>query len=104
MVYDKNISLSLLIFMHLIHISDSSTEKFLIDHLLSNYSSYPRPVRNVKDPIIVTFGFNLIQITNIIERDQYITTKLWMRMKWKNELLNWNPEDWENITVTRLPQ
>ena len=94
----------ILILLYLLPVCDASTEKFLLDHILSNYSSYPRPVKDVNNPIFVTFGFNLIQITNIIEKDQYITTKLWMRMKWKNELLNWIPADWDNITVTRLPQ
>ena len=39
--------LLLLLLLH-VHPSSASTEKFLLDHLLSNYSSYPRPVKNVR--------------------------------------------------------
>ena len=80
----------------------SYAEKGLIDHLLTGYSIHMRPVRNASNPVDVTFGFTLIQIVSLVERDQLITTKLWMRMKWRNELMAWDPRRWGNITQTRL--
>lgn len=98
--------MKLIIILLIVFVRQASptSEKKLIDHLLTNYSIYPRPVLNRNDPVNVTFGFNLIQIMNVVERDQYITTKLWMRMTWINEFLKWKPHMWDNITHTRLPR
>ena len=82
--------------------SSLTEEKALIRHLLTNSSIYARPVINSGNPVVVTFGFSLIQLTNVVEHDQYITTKIWMRMSWVNELLRWDPEHWGSITRTRL--
>ena len=94
----------MLMLFHFVRHSLLMEEKSLIDRLVSKYSKYARPVINRTNPVVVTFGFSLIQLTNVVERDQYITTKIWMRMSWVNELLRWDPEHWGNITRTRLPR
>lgn len=83
--------------------STQNEEQFLINHLLQNYSKYTRPAKNTRTAVHVTFGFNLIQIIELRERDQYMTCKIWMRLIWMNELLRWNPATWSNITRFRLP-
>lgn len=88
----------------MVTLSTQSNEKKLIDHLLQDYSRYARPVVNVKKAINVTFGFELIHIVKIVESDQTITGKVWIRMSWVNELMKWNPNKWGNVTKSRLDQ
>ena len=82
--------------------SSQTTEKFLLDHLLKDYSPFVRPVFNKSHPVVVTFGFELAHIVSIVENTQTFVAKVWLRMSWKNELLKWNPHKWGNITRTRL--
>lgn len=80
--------------------TQSRTE--LSNALMTESNVFTRPVLNPNDATIVTLGFELIHLINLIEQDQSITTKVWMRMQWKNELLNWNPEKFFNVTQTKL--
>ncbi|XP_073245838.1 neuronal acetylcholine receptor subunit alpha-10-like [Porites lutea] len=77
-------------------------EERLIDDLLENYTKEARPVKNPKDKIEVEFGFELVQLVHVNDRNQRITTNVWVRQIWTNELLTWNPHDYNNITAVRL--
>ena len=37
----------------------------LLVHLESSFSQYARPVRNVSDPVVVTLGFELVQLVKV---------------------------------------
>ena len=64
-----------------------------LQHYLSkNFSSKARPVLNSRTPVVVTFGFELIQIVDVLETEQVIALKLWIRMAWSSPLLRWNPK------------
>ena len=62
------ITSTLFLILLLLRPCSTSTEKSLLDHLLANYSSLERPVKNVSSPVVVTMGFNLIQIMSIVEK------------------------------------
>ena len=53
-------------------------------------------------PVVVTFGFELIQIVEVFEEHQSIEMKLWLRMEWINEFLRWNPENFQNVTWVQV--
>ena len=85
-----------------IQASSAIGEKELLKHLLNDANEHVRPVKDVRNPIVVTFGFSLIQIIDLVETDQYMSVKLWLRMSWINEIMTWDPKDWGNVTHTRV--
>ena len=40
----------------------------------------------------------LLQLYFQDEKHQIMNLNLWVRMKWRNPFLKWNPEDYGNIT------
>jgi len=63
-------------------ITQMSGEKLLIKHLLENYETIGivgRPVYNTSETISVQYGIGLIQILDLNEKDQILTTNVWCR-------------------------
>ena len=59
-----------------------SDEKRLIKHLLTNYERVGivgRPVYNTSQTIEVRYGLALIQILDLDEKNQVLTTNCWSR-------------------------
>ena len=59
-----------------------SDEKRLIKHLLQNYErvgKVGRPVFNTTETINVRYGLALIQILDLDEKNQVLTTNCWSR-------------------------
>ena len=44
-------------------------EERLITDLLANYTKEARPVKDPRDKIVVTFGFELVQLVNVVSSD-----------------------------------
>ncbi|EDO32052.1 predicted protein, partial [Nematostella vectensis] len=65
--------------------------------LFKNYTPEARPVLHVKDPVVVKMGLMLKQIIDVDEKNQILTTNVWIRLYWKDHLLNWNPEDFGGV-------
>lgn len=82
--------------------SYSNSELDLINHLQRDNLQFVRPVLKVSDPVKVTFGFELVHIVSVTESTQMIEMKIWIRMKWKSELLTWDPIQYGNVSTTRL--
>ena len=74
----------------------------LLHTLQANFSRIARPVLEASKPVYVTFGFELIQIVELMEEDQSIILKQWLRMSWVNELTRWSPENHHNITSVQV--
>jgi hypothetical protein len=53
-------------------------EQSLIVRLLRNYDPAARPVFNATRPVVIKFGFALIQICDMDERNQIFTTNVWL--------------------------
>lgn len=53
--------------------------KRLLDDLLNNYNNVVRPVADPKDKINLRLGLKLSQIADIDERNQIMTTNVWVR-------------------------
>ncbi|XP_066932120.1 neuronal acetylcholine receptor subunit alpha-9-like [Clytia hemisphaerica] len=70
------------------------------DLFLTNegYTSKARPVLDKSKPVIVKMNIALAQVVELNDRDQSLTTNIWIRQFWKNEFLTWNPSDYANIT------
>lgn len=84
-----------------ISLSYQATEADLVTKLTST-SKFVRPVKDPKNTINVTFGFELVHLVKISESEQTIQVKLWLRMYWKNEVLLWDPYMYDGATDVRL--
>ena len=96
--------LLLLLLLSTVLPSHQSDERQLIAHLLKGNSRYARPTLDADKAVNVTFGYEMVHIVSIIETEQTITVKVWIRMSWINEYMRWDPHDWGGVTVTRVGQ
>jgi hypothetical protein len=69
----------LLLLAFINYIKSNEDAKRLLDDLLSKYVSNVRPVRKPSDPIKIYLGLKLSQIADIDERNQIMTTNVWVR-------------------------
>ncbi|XP_006181801.1 5-hydroxytryptamine receptor 3A isoform X1 [Camelus ferus] len=75
----------------------------LSDHLLADYKKGVRPVRDWRKPTTVSIDVIVYAILNVDEKNQVLTTYIWYRQFWADEFLQWNPEDFDNITKLSIP-
>ncbi|XP_052826361.1 neuronal acetylcholine receptor subunit alpha-7 [Octopus bimaculoides] len=81
----------------------SAEERRLLETLFASYNPLERPVANHTDTLLVLFGITLQQIIDVDEKNQNLASNLWLNIKWNDTNLVWNPEDFGNITLIRLP-
>ncbi|XP_007535414.1 5-hydroxytryptamine receptor 3A [Erinaceus europaeus] len=75
----------------------------LAAHLLAHYEKGVRPVRDWRKPTTVSIDVIVYAILNVDEKNQVLTTYIWYRQFWTDEFLQWNPEDFDNITRLSIP-
>ncbi|XP_074523221.1 neuronal acetylcholine receptor subunit alpha-7-like [Halichoeres trimaculatus] len=71
--------------------------------LLKNYNPLVRPVHNDSEALTVNFGLTLNQIMDVDEKNQVLTTNLWLKLSWDDAYLKWNPEDYAGVSNVRFP-
>ncbi|XP_078583571.1 neuronal acetylcholine receptor subunit alpha-10-like [Branchiostoma floridae x Branchiostoma japonicum] len=71
--------------------------------LVGNYDSSVRSVRNARQATEVKVDVALRQVLRLSERDQILTTVLWVRLLWTDEFLRWYPEEHGGQSVIRIP-
>ncbi|XP_061175301.1 neuronal acetylcholine receptor subunit alpha-9-like isoform X2 [Saccostrea echinata] len=84
-----------------------SSEKLLIKKLLTEYKErgiMGRPVERHHEILTVKFGLSLIQILDLDEKNQVLTTNAWVTHKWKDIYMTWNESEYDNITKIRVPK
>ncbi|XP_023371367.1 neuronal acetylcholine receptor subunit alpha-2 isoform X2 [Otolemur garnettii] len=68
--------------------SHPQAEDRLFKHLFGGYNRWARPVPNTSD---------------VDEKNQMMTTNVWLKQEWNDYKLRWNPADFGNITSLRVP-
>ncbi|XP_029452071.1 neuronal acetylcholine receptor subunit alpha-2 isoform X2 [Rhinatrema bivittatum] len=81
----------------------SHAEEHLFRHLFSDYNRWSRPVPNTSDIVIVKFGLSIAQLIDVDEKNQMMTTNVWLKQEWEDYKLRWNPADYDNVTSIRVP-
>ncbi|XP_040888392.1 neuronal acetylcholine receptor subunit alpha-2-like [Toxotes jaculatrix] len=79
------------------------TEDELFRSLFGGYSKWTRPARNVTDVVIVKFGLSIAQLIDVDEKNQMMTTNVWLKQEWTDYKLQWSPSDFDNVTSIRVP-
>uniref|UniRef100_A0A3B1KHQ0 Cholinergic receptor, nicotinic, alpha 4b n=1 Tax=Astyanax mexicanus TaxID=7994 RepID=A0A3B1KHQ0_ASTMX len=83
--------------------SRAHAEERLLQVLFSRYNKLSRPVANISDVVLVHFGLSIAQLIDVDEKNQMMTTNVWVKQEWSDYKLRWNPEEYENVTSIRIP-
>ncbi|XP_005410038.1 PREDICTED: neuronal acetylcholine receptor subunit alpha-4 [Chinchilla lanigera] len=78
-------------------------EERLLKTLFSGYNKWSRPVANISDVVLVRFGLSIAQLIDVDEKNQMMTTNVWVKQEWHDYKLRWDPSDYENVTSIRIP-
>ncbi|XP_038865164.1 neuronal acetylcholine receptor subunit alpha-2-like [Salvelinus namaycush] len=78
-------------------------EDRLFNRLFVGYNKWSRPVRNISDVVIVKFGLSIAQLIDVDEKNQMMTTNVWLKQEWSDYKLRWRPSDYDNVTSIRVP-
>ncbi|XP_036386552.1 neuronal acetylcholine receptor subunit alpha-4-like [Megalops cyprinoides] len=78
-------------------------EERLLRKLLTRYNKLSRPVANISDVVLVRFGLSIAQLIDVDEKNQMMTTNVWVKQEWNDYKLRWNPQEYENVTSIRIP-
>ncbi|CAK6980236.1 neuronal acetylcholine receptor subunit alpha-9-like [Scomber scombrus] len=96
-------SLSLLFFLPVSLAAHGRYAQKLLTDLFSNYTNALRPVEDTDHIINVTLQITLSQIIDMDERNQILTTYLWIRQVWIDAYLTWKKEDYDGLDTIRIP-
>ncbi|XP_024146826.1 neuronal acetylcholine receptor subunit alpha-2 isoform X2 [Oryzias melastigma] len=81
----------------------SHAEDQLFKTLFTGYNKWSRPVPNISDVVIVKFGLSIAQLIDVDEKNQMMTTNVWLKQEWNDYKLRWKPSDYDNVTSIRVP-
>ncbi|KAK2919801.1 neuronal acetylcholine receptor subunit alpha-5 isoform X1 [Channa argus] len=83
--------------------SYAKAEDKLFKYLFDNYQKWVRPVEYLNQTIQVKFGLAISQLVDVDEKNQLMTTNVWMKQEWSDMKLRWDPDDYLGITTIRVP-
>ncbi|XP_071013854.1 neuronal acetylcholine receptor subunit alpha-5-like [Oncorhynchus clarkii lewisi] len=83
--------------------SYAKTEDKLFKNLFRNYQKWVRPVEYLNGTVRVRFGLAISQLVDVDEKNQLMTTNVWMKQEWLDMKLRWDPGDYLGITNIRVP-
>lgn len=81
----------------------SEDEERLVRDLFRDYNKLIRPVENSNQTVEVEMGLSFVQLININEKNQVMTSNVWQQFHWKDYQLKWEPALYGGIDVLRLP-
>uniref|UniRef100_A0A0N5C4N5 Neur_chan_LBD domain-containing protein n=2 Tax=Strongyloides papillosus TaxID=174720 RepID=A0A0N5C4N5_STREA len=84
-------------------IQTKNFESQLYEDLLYDYNKIPRPVKNSSDILLVHVGASLIRIIDVDEKNQILTTNVWLEMNWIDAKLQWDPKKYGGIKTLHIP-
>ncbi|XP_064820523.1 neuronal acetylcholine receptor subunit beta-2 [Oncorhynchus masou masou] len=104
MAVTVTLSLSLLL-LSLSCTGAENAEERLVNYLLSpeRYNKLIRPAVNKSQQVTISIQVSLSQLISVNEREQIMTTNLWLFQEWNDYRLRWDPDKYEGIKKLRIP-
>ncbi|XP_076028462.1 neuronal acetylcholine receptor subunit alpha-7-like [Oratosquilla oratoria] len=87
---------------HLAEILAGQHERRLLNDLLRSYNTLERPTANESEAVVVKLGLTLQQIIDVDEKDQILTTNVWLNFEWTDQNLVWNETDYGGVVDLRV--
>ncbi|CAF4648713.1 unnamed protein product, partial [Rotaria sp. Silwood1] len=67
------------------------------------YNKLIRPVKHNSEKLTVYLGLRLTQLLDVDEKNQIMTTNVWLKQLWIDEHLKWDPMNFNNLTNISIP-
>merc|ERR1719422_2874142 len=80
-----------------------SHERRLLNDLMNSYQKLERPVINESNAVTVKLGLTLQQIMDVDEKNQILTTNVWLNLEWTDSNMRWNVSEYNNVKDIRVP-
>ncbi|XP_077384227.1 neuronal acetylcholine receptor subunit alpha-7-like isoform X1 [Festucalex cinctus] len=77
-------------------------QRFLLRELLRDYNPMERPVANDSHSLTVHFSITLMQVMDVDEKNQILTTNIWLQMQWYDHYLQWNQSEYPGVKNLRF--
>ncbi|KAG9489708.1 hypothetical protein GDO78_005577 [Eleutherodactylus coqui] len=83
----------------------ADSEERLMDTLLrrDRYNKLIRPAYNNTQLVSIKLQLSLAQLISVNEREQIMTTNVWLNQEWVDYRLTWNPAEFDGIRKLRIP-
>uniref|UniRef100_A0A673UVC1 Cholinergic receptor nicotinic gamma subunit n=1 Tax=Suricata suricatta TaxID=37032 RepID=A0A673UVC1_SURSU len=78
-------------------------EERLLADLMRGYNPHLRPAERDSDVVNVSLKLTLTNLISLNEREEALTTNVWIEMQWCDYRLRWDPQDYEGLWVLRVP-
>ncbi|XP_057631197.1 acetylcholine receptor subunit beta isoform X3 [Chionomys nivalis] len=75
----------------------SEAEGRLLEKLFSDYDNSVRPAREAGDRVGVSIGLTLAQLISLNEKDEEMSTKVYLDLAWTDYRLSWDPAEHDGI-------
>uniref|UniRef100_A0A0X3NKR3 Acetylcholine receptor subunit alpha-L1 n=1 Tax=Schistocephalus solidus TaxID=70667 RepID=A0A0X3NKR3_SCHSO len=97
--------MAIILVLQLDYVSGYKEASRLYDVLMNQqpYNKIIRPVRNFNDTLTVFFGLGLLQLMDVDEVNQVITSNVLVSLEWTDIKLTWQPEDFGGVTNLFIP-
>ena len=76
-------------------------ETFLRNDIMESYNKYVRPVNNYDENLDIKMGLAVQNIEEFDQKKETLDLNIWVRMNWKDEMLNWNSSNY-NISFLSM--
>ncbi|CAK5091059.1 unnamed protein product [Meloidogyne enterolobii] len=83
--------------------SATKEENRLFEDILADYNKLVRPVDENNATLVVRFKLKLSQLLDVHEKQQIMTTNVWLQHIWTDSKLCWNPKDYGGVEVLYVP-
>ncbi|XP_012515385.1 PREDICTED: acetylcholine receptor subunit epsilon isoform X1 [Propithecus coquereli] len=75
----------------------------LYHHLFDNYDRESRPVREPEDTVTITLKVTLTNLISLNEKEETLTTSVWIGIDWQDYRLNYSKDDFGGIETLWVP-
>ncbi|KAF1768543.1 hypothetical protein GCK72_000355 [Caenorhabditis remanei] len=75
----------------------------LFEDLIADYNKLVRPVSENGETLVVTFKLKLSQLLDVHEKNQIMTTNVWLQHSWMDYKLRWDPAEYGGVEVLYVP-
>ncbi|XP_059524915.1 acetylcholine receptor subunit epsilon isoform X3 [Myotis daubentonii] len=82
---------------------EGNEELRLYHHLFDNYDPQCRPVREPEDTVSINIKVTLTNLISLNEKEETLTTSVWIGIDWDDYRLNFSKEDFGDIGILRVP-
>ncbi|XP_026268551.2 acetylcholine receptor subunit gamma isoform X2 [Urocitellus parryii] len=78
-------------------------EARLLADLMHSYDPHLRPAERDSDVVNVSLKLTLTNLISLNEREEALTTNVWIEMQWCDYRLRWDPQNYGGLWVLRVP-